>query len=377
MYCTCFRFKRTRTGFDSTAVLCPVLFTRSILIMFNIQNLRLSSLRHIQPFNRLSDRLTPRHLSFARQSSLFKMDSSAASSRTLASGASVPTLPTRDYLGFYTYFRSRPHLSGSSKRSSRPSARRHYSSGYGGYGHHAKAMFTVDQAFWVLFGLNSISFATWWYARLTHNNSLMQTHISHTLTSLASLDRGHYWTVLTSAFTHHDPMHFAFNMLTLRTFCQIVGYVPGIGGWHIISIALASALAGSGGWLWQQKQKLASLSPVTSSRWANGRSSAAATQAYHGSALGASGSVMGVGAVATCLLPNMPITLMLIPIGIPLWIITAGYAVVDSYYLDSATSRVAHSGHLGGLVAGAAYYALLLRKSPVGVWNSLVGRLRR
>lgn len=333
--------------------------------MFKSQNLRLSSLRHFNSLKRLSSTNSP----------LIKMDPSPSSRgvsngprRHLTTGSGRPGRPD---FGYYT--RNPTHNSTTPARGPIPSAgtfSRHY--------HSSKSKqppsrgLSVNAAYWILFSLNATSFGAWWYGRLTDNRPLLSNLITHTLTSVAAWDSGRWWTVLTSAFTHHDVMHFAFNMITLRTFCEIIGYVPGIGGGHILLLALGSALAGSGGWLWQQRSKI----PVAdkSARWTL---SNAAQQAYYANALGASGVVMGVSAVATCLLPRMPITLMFIPVGIPLWVVTLGYAAIDSYYLDDKTSRVAHAGHLGGLFFGAAYYVGFLRNAPVGVWRTLTGTIMR
>lgn len=79
-------------------------------------------------------------------------------------------------------------------------------------------------------------------------------------------------------------------------------------------------------------------------------------------ALGASGAVMGLGALATCFAPKLPMQLMFIPIGIPLWVVTLGYAAIDMFYLDAQNSKVAHSGHLGGLLFGLMSYAVYFRR---------------
>ena len=125
------------------------------------------------------------------------------------------------------------------------------------------------------------------------------------------------------------------------------------------------AVSGAAGYLWHQRDKMRR----------SGRGNQMMSAAYYQSALGASGVVMGVSAVATCLLPRAPIQLMLIPISFPLWVATIGYAVVDSYFLDSPTSRTAHAGHLGGLVFGTFYYFAFLRNAPIGIWRTMTGYL--
>ncbi|GAB7357011.1 hypothetical protein MBLNU459_g7839t1 [Dothideomycetes sp. NU459] len=243
--------------------------------------------------------------------------------------------------------------------------RRSYSNGSGYRGGGARGSpFPVMSAYWLIFGVNAAVFGSWHYARMTNDRRLQQTLLSNTLASVAAWDSGRWWTVVTSAFAHHDLAHFAFNMFTLHTMCQIASIVPGLNGLHILTIALGSALAGSGGWLLQQKAKIAEAGKFQN--WRNG-----AAAPMYASALGASGVVMGVSAVASCLLPRMPIQLMFIPIGIPLWVVTVGYGLVDSFYLDSPTSRTAHAGHLGGLAFGTVYYLARLRNSPFGVWQML------
>lgn len=341
--------------------------------MFNLQNIRLSFARHI-PILRQGQINTLRQHTVSslstshplKQFRSLKMDPSIQR-------RSLNTNPTRPDLGFYTYSNN-AHRSQWTNVASRLSSRRHYNSGSSHYPGHGG--FSVNSAYWLLFSINAASFATWWYARLTNNGKLAQTHLNQTLASLAAWESGRWWTILTSACTHHDLMHFAFNMLTLKTFCSIVGFVPGIGGGHILLLALGSALAGSGGWVWQQKLRLDTIRSSSSSRgWGQSQTyNSAASRIYSASALGASGVVMGVGAVATCLIPTMPIQLMFIPIGIPLWVVTGLYAVADSYFLTSQTSGTAHAGHLGGLLFGVAYYAVMLRNKPVGIWRILTSR---
>ena len=93
------------------------------------------------------------------------------------------------------------------------------------------------------------------------------------------------------------------------------------------------------------------------------------------SGLGASGMVMGAGMAAACLMPTAPMGLIFPPVVLPLWVLTAVYVGIDTYFLHSETSRIGHSAHLGGAIYGAAYYLGYLRKYG-GVW-SMVRRLAR
>ncbi|KAI4800408.1 hypothetical protein E4T44_11745 [Aureobasidium sp. EXF-8845] len=178
----------------------------------------------------------------------------------------------------------------------------------------------------------------------------------------SGVDSGRWWTIITSAFAHIDPVHFAFNMLSLYNFCSLCAFIPGMNGLHLFAVAGGSAVTGGLGFLYHRKRKV---QEAGRGDWQT------KTKNYNSAALGASGAVMGVGALTACMVPNAPMQLMLIPITFPLWIFVAGYGVVDSYFLDSPTSGIAHAGHLGGLVFGAAYYLAFLRKSPMGVWRNI------
>jgi membrane associated rhomboid family serine protease len=219
----------------------------------------------------------------------------------------------------------------------------------------------VMPAFYFLLGINTFVFGAMTYAKSTKDIRLERKLLHNTLLSPASWDQGRWWTLITSAFTHADPMHFAFNMLSMYNFCSLCAFIPGMSALHIFAIAGGSAITGGLGFLSHRRSKIA----------AAGGDRQLAVRNYQTSALGASGAVMGIGAVTACLVPNAQMQLMFIPIAFPLWVFVAGYGLVDSYFLNSPTSGIAHAGHLGGLVFGAAYYVAMLRKSPVGVWSNM------
>jgi membrane associated rhomboid family serine protease len=229
----------------------------------------------------------------------------------------------------------------------------------GGYGSRSNG---VMSSFYFLFAANAMVFGALNYAKYTKDWKLEKRLLNNTLLSPAGVDSGRWWTIITSAFAHIDPVHFAFNMLSLYNFCSLCAFIPGMNGLHLFAVAGGSAVTGGFGFLYHRKRKV---QEASRGDWQT------KTKNYNSAALGASGAVMGVGAVTACLVPNAPMQLMLIPITFPLWIFVAGYGVVDSYFLDSPTSGIAHAGHLGGLVFGAAYYLAFLRKSPMGVWRNI------
>ncbi|KXL47234.1 hypothetical protein M433DRAFT_3408 [Acidomyces richmondensis BFW] len=223
------------------------------------------------------------------------------------------------------------------------------------------------RAVWTLIGVNTAVFALWQYAIYNKDRSLLQTLTRYTTCSWQNMREGRYITLITSAFSHADVGHFAFNMMAFLTFGNILSFIPGIGPLHIIGISIGGAIVSSISWLAHTRSR-ASTQPV---RW-----NPYAQQVTHRVAQGASGMVMAAGAVATCLAPYIPMNLFFIPIPIPLWVITFAYAGLDMFYLNSENSRIGHAAHLGGSVFGIMYYAVYLRRYG-GVWAMLRRILRR
>ncbi|KAF2481869.1 hypothetical protein BDY17DRAFT_325379 [Neohortaea acidophila] len=195
---------------------------------------------------------------------------------------------------------------------------------------------------WTIIGLNAAVFGAWQYAIARKDRKLFQKLSQNFTVSAQNIRDGRYWTLVTSAFSHQGLGHFAFNMFTFNAFTSIMAFA-GVGPVALGFIVLGSGLAGSAAWLYH----LHSPGSDRINRYA--------------SALGASGAVMGAGAVATCLMPFAPMQMMFIPINIPLWVLTLAYAGLDAYYLNASTG-VGHSAHLGGAIFGALFYAAYLRR---------------
>lgn len=186
---------------------------------------------------------------------------------------------------------------------------------------------------WSLIALNASVFLAWNASR-----NKPQLHLLLREKFLISVDRiklSRYYTLLTSTISHQEPFHLLSNMYTLHLFSTILWQCPGLKLGHFVILTVGSGIAGSAAYV---TEKL--------------------TQGSYQAALGASGMVMGMGAAASLLVPRQPMLFMGV-IPMPLWTIVAGYAAFDAYYLNSKSS-VAHSGHLGGLVFGSAYYFLSL-----------------
>jgi membrane associated rhomboid family serine protease len=192
-------------------------------------------------------------------------------------------------------------------------------------------------AVYIIIGINTAVFCAWQYALSTDNRLVSATLRAEFMTSNVHMKLKHYFSLVGAAFSHISPGHFAFNMLTFHSMGSLLVYMAGMRASHIVAITLTSGVVGN----------IAQLS---------------SNPAGDRLVLGASGAVMGLAAVATCYAPFTPMNLMFIPIGIPLWVITVGYALVDSYYIGSESSRIGHAAHVGGALAGVAYYMLFLRK---------------
>ena len=140
--------------------------------------------------------------------------------------------------------------------------------------------------------------------------------------------------------------------------------VPGVGAAHTFAISMGSAVVGSYAFLYHRQQKT-----PEPQKGIFGQQIVRSGDLYQG--LGASGMVMGAGAVATCLRPFTPMNLMFIPIPVPLWVLTLLYVGLDTYYLNGS-DRVGHDAHLGGSIFGALYYLVFLRRA-----GGVAGMVRR
>ncbi|KAF2166207.1 hypothetical protein M409DRAFT_66698 [Zasmidium cellare ATCC 36951] len=231
------------------------------------------------------------------------------------------------------------------------------------------------RAVWTIISLNAAVFGAWQYAKAKNDRALDRQLYENATLMEANLQAGRNHTLITSAFSHREPGHFLFNMVSFHAFGTVLATVSGVRAAHVIALAVGSAAAGSVAWLYHLRTSKRPQSTIQKSKgvFSSFGGGQIARHIYVG--LGASGMVMGLGAAATCLRPSAPMNLMFIPISIPLWAITALYFGVDAYYLNS-DSKVGHSAHLGGAVFGATFYLLALRNRG-GIWTMLRRGLRR
>ena len=185
-------------------------------------------------------------------------------------------------------------------------------------------------------GLNVSIFVTWRVAisraRESGDYSLLAWMDRNCILSSSNLSAGRYWTIITSAFSHHDLGHLLGNMVGFWTFWTIAAASPQVTVANLLILASGSAISGSVAWLWYERRRR-----------------------RDSKALGASGMVMGMGAAAACISPFSRVAFIFLPVPIPLWAAVGVYALYDSFYLDDKSSRVGHSAHLGGSAFGIIY----------------------
>lgn len=203
------------------------------------------------------------------------------------------------------------------------------------------------QVLYVLMGINVVVYVLWQLAQrqLPQSGAALDLMAAHFTVSLAHMQQGYVWTLLTSEFSHIDPMHLAFNMLGIWVFGKAVHRV--LGDLLFVHLYVVGAV-------------LASLGHVI-------------YQYLTGSpapALGASGAVMAIAVVyAACFPKNKLLVFFVIPM--PAAIAVAGFILLDLFgAVGQANSGIAHAAHLGGALYGLLFWALwlrtrLVRKNPV------------
>lgn len=189
-------------------------------------------------------------------------------------------------------------------------------------------------------GLNCGIFGYAWLLKEQAKDGFANGYINYTRNFTLSIRNffadKNYKTLLTSTFAHADIVHLGCNMVSFYYLAKMLAWTPGFTPARLATVIIGSGLSGSLGWLYVQKM--------------NNRNP-------NHQAVGFSGAVMGVGAVASVLYPGQRMLLYGI-VPVPLWALTLGYAFYDGYYLHSENTGIAHAGHMGGLAFGVLYSIL-------------------
>lgn len=144
-----------------------------------------------------------------------------------------------------------------------------------------------------------------------------------------------------SAFSHTDPVHFMFNILTWSSFAPAIFHLPTV---HVVGLTLGSAVVAAGSWMVSQ------------------RGGGPSNRMNNNYAQGSSGIVSGLLTTVTMFSPLARARVMFI-IPMPLVGMTGLYFLMDSVLMaNNASTGIAHAAHLGGGVFGILYYTVFLRR---------------
>lgn len=154
------------------------------------------------------------------------------------------------------------------------------------------------------------------------------------------------WTILTSIFAHAGFNHFLINAIVLFFFGPSVEQI--IGTKRFLKLFLIAGIAAG----LTQVIVFAYLLPAIFP----------ANPLFGGpvGVVGASGGIMGLFGMLAVLAPTMRVLLFFV-VPVPMWLITVGYALLDTYGAiiailePAAGGNVAHLAHLAGLAFGLAF----------------------
>ncbi len=199
-------------------------------------------------------------------------------------------------------------------------------------------LIVTNAALWLVYLLTGGQ-ASWWYWRLVlsptgncvvsadpnqyypNANALDCASLGAQATWVPGVADGAYWQLLTSAFSHIDPIHLGFNMLALWFLGPQLERV--IGRARFLALYFVSALTGSAAVLWLSDP--------------------------HSLTLGASGAVFGLLGALLVLVVKVRGNVQ----SILMWL---GLNLV---YTFMGPGSISWQGHLGGLVGGALIAAII------------------
>jgi membrane associated rhomboid family serine protease len=159
--------------------------------------------------------------------------------------------------------------------------------------------------------------------------------------------RKEWWRLLSSGFLHVDFMHLFVNMYTLYMFGPLLLRL--LGPSAFLQVYLGALIGGNLLSLWVNRKQ----------------------DSY--TAVGASGAITGVVFATVIIIPELQLSLMFLPIGIPGWLFAVLYTLFSIWGVRSKTGNVGHDAHLGGGIAGTL---VLLALQPVLIlysWKVVLG----
>lgn len=191
----------------------------------------------------------------------------------------------------------------------------------------------------VIIAINILIFLAWQAARV--DESLEQVMAGNFLVSTAHLLYGHWWTLVTAAFSHIDFWHIALNMFVLWSFGTILEKLWGTRIFVVFYLAAAI---------------VASATHCFVSTVLMGDSNI--------NALGASGAVSGLLLAFALLFPKHRILVFGV-IPVPALVGALAFVAIDLWGLFAQTRGggigIGHGAHLGGALCGFLFWLSYLR----------------
>lgn len=199
------------------------------------------------------------------------------------------------------------------------------------------------------------------------------------INSADNIKEGRWWVQVSSSFAHVNLLHLGINMVALwgfgTRFVALFG-VPAFAGlwlfsaatcsgaqihWELTQERLRKEMAGQ---RWDKgPEDLTILGMRISSERALAISGGSgALGPHYGGSAGASGAISGLLGVFLCYMPKMPVQQFFI-LPMPLWLAQLAFTTGSVYCMANGYSPgIGHAGHVGGTVAGIAYYYVAIRR---------------
>ena len=181
----------------------------------------------------------------------------------------------------------------------------------------------------------------------------------HAVCSLQNVREGRYYTLLTSSFTHFNPIHLLMNMAGLQSFGPSVVSIFGPGAFLVLWVGGSLACDTASlywDWLAQQASRAGAVEG-----WRQILRRPGAIVENRG--VGASGSLLAMFAAFVCMLPNAKVTLFPLPVPLRAWIAIGSFAAGSAYCaVNALLPYIGHAGHLGGMAFGAGWYYIWGRR---------------
>ena len=166
-----------------------------------------------------------------------------------------------------------------------------------------------------------------WVAWQVVNPRFMQNHFA--ISDYSTVRARRYYTIWTSSVSHKEPIHLLFNCVGIYFFGPFAEAMLGPVGF--LGLYAAGAFGAYQSIYHTYRRKYRTLVPVT---------------------VGASGAVSAIFTYFICVKPWEPILFWFIPMPA----IAAGAIIMFLGSRSSGRGGISHEGHMGGAIAGAAYY---------------------